>query len=412
MGNRIEQLQRIGRKALVSAPLLPYALATASLDNGNVVHAEGVDPYPNVPIERFPKDTFAHPMIGGQVPSYGFTPRFPRLELPERTIKGNGQDTNVLMTNGCRTGLDLLTNPQFIGDFLGNDAVRTAQWLRGLQKGDRVTLMDQDNNPVANTFASDDGFAGILTPSDTKPVRYGIRVDRANSAACSEFVETTFGNISAADYQRLLQNPSPAVIDAAKFISSEPAKVNTIDFLPAEQVLRWTDAAGRGFFRPVSLKGEGYTRFAEFSILSSFGFTFRDKGNVGEFFALARGARQVRLDIKTHAPFVNDLRQGQAAPALWLDGMQPGTKLQIHDRGGVVLAEARGDDAGFGGIELPAFDAQFIITLDIPVAESPQDIRIQMGPARPADLAKDSTVKLAGVSSRFLDIVSRLPVPK
>lgn len=342
--------------------------------------------------------------------SYGVTLRDPFLSGASLV---SGEYGELFLHGASDVGLDVKINTKFLNDYIG-DGARAAIWLK-TGKNDFIYLMNDKNEPVTVVAADDTGFAGILMPNAN--IEFGFRVQRKSGAA--EPIKVSFSNLSKEDAQKDLQT---GVIDVAKVLKvnevelpkrQEAAPVEqkpkTVEFLSEPKLLKWENAEGKGFFRPLSVKGEGYTSFIQFSIPESPRksggtpvYSFKDKGEVGKFYALSRRAAQVRIDLKTFAPFVEHVKQGKIAPALWLGGLQPETRMLVHDIGGNVLAEARADGAGFGGIELPQYDAQLIITLNFPYPDSPSDVEFQMGPAEQVHLDKPSTVKLAGTDSSRL----------
>jgi hypothetical protein len=427
--------EQLSRRTLLKAAVAGAALK--AVEGPLRAFAQEADPVKNRKISEAQKNEWFHPMTeDGKVWSYGVVLRDPALQGAGIQNQGYG---SIALTGAGDVGVDVTTNDKYLGDYRGNGA-RAAMWLQTGPK-DQVYLMDVNNQPVALVAADEKGFAGILMPDAS--TQFGLRVRRTSGAA--DAVKVNFGNLSKEDAGKPRH---PSVIDASEKLAAQaqpaapvaeapapapvveqpapqaPAPVEqpapqpaaqpersatVIDFLPTKQVKKWQDAEGAGFFRPLSANGEGYSPFTEFAVIGvphnqdgSPKYAFRDRGNVGEFFALVRGAGQVRLDVKTHGPFANHIQQGQAAPAFWLSDMQPQTRIRLSDIGGNVLAEAVSDDAGFGGIQLPATDAQFIITLDIPHPESPVDIRIQEGPANQDALNKPSTLKLNGVDSARL----------
>lgn len=381
IGPFIKGLERTARIA---------GVATAIASPG-VAHADHDGETRNVGINKALDYGYFHPMTGDQVWSYGIQLRNPLLA--GAGIFETGRVGEVVLTGAGDVGVDVKIDPKFLADYRGSGA-RVAAWFK-TGPGDRVVLMDQGNGrngPVFHVVADGGGFAGMLLPDSE--AQMGIRVVRISGSSAP--IQVIFGNLSQEDAAKPRH---PSVIDAQEHLKFTPQVAEPVEFLPEGQVLRWDQTEGRGFFRPISAAGEGYSKFVEFSINNvphnpdgSPKYAFRDKGRVGEFFALVRGANQVRLDLRTNGPWVEDIRQHQAAPAIWIAGAQPKTKIQIHDAGGRVIAEAWVDDAGFGGVKLPTND-QFIITLDIPFPGLAHDIQFQLGPARQADLEKSSTAR-------------------
>lgn len=392
MINRYEREPKLIKAArIIGAGLqaLPYLLGTAS-----VAHADHDGVTRNQDISDVKAFEYFHPMSGDQVWSYGVQLRNPLLG--GAGMEDTAQVGEVRLTGAVDVGLDLRTDPSYIRDYVG-DGANPAIWFRG-RANQQLLVLDQSNsrNDVVGEVVTDDtGFGGAALSNEAQQL--GFR--QVNSTANAEPVIVTIGNISFPDLTKI---PNSNVYDARNIrgqVVSAPAAVvesaEAFGFLPEEQVLNWADGEGKGFFRPLSLNGEGYSKFIEVQTNSTSLYAFRDKGNVGEVFAQVRGAGQVRLDFKTHEPYVEDIRQsdqGGLEPAIWVSKAQPNTLIQVHGVGGEVLYQSRTDGAGEGGARLPR-DGQYVLTLDIPFPNNHGDIQLRLGKADQAALNKPSTAK-------------------
>ncbi len=396
--------------------------------------ASADDDLKNFRVGEAPQYTWFHPMTidaktgETKVWSYGIILRDP--QLPGAALADAGEYGNITLTGAGTTGVDVTIGKE-LDQYKWNGAARAAIWGNA-GKGDRVYLMDNQNLPATVFNADDKGNFGILLP-ETPGTQFGVRVERVTGA---EAVRINFGSLSQEDAKKpleknvidavkFLQNPttpapavrpapvvlSPVETPAAPTVVAQPAEApkpaatpvpvaeapKTVDFLPAEQIMAWTDAEGKGFFRPTN-----WSKFVHYSLANAPRntdgtpkFSFRDKGNVGEFFALVRGAKQVRLDIQSDINYANDARQGKDGAAFWLDNLPQGAVLRICDMNGKVLSEAKADNSGFGGIQLPTNKSEaYILLVDFVNDGTVADVRFQMGPATNADLAKPSTARL------------------
>lgn len=402
---------------LVGASLLA---ATLTQLETRAVYGQGTeDGLPNISIDRLPRRQFAHPTTekedGEEVWSYGFSLRHPDLE--GMSVRGTGNVGEILLT-GCSTGIDLAATARFLGDYRGS-GVRSAAWIQAAA-GDVITVLDGENLPYGQTAADENGFAGVLVPSETEDSQFAVRVHRVDPANCNKAVKVTLGNLSQEDAAK----PGPSVIDAATgqtgpFSSPAPEAIpptptpaptprvieQAPPFLAELPVSTFAEAPADTFFLAKSSQGVGWTHTLEFALPNKVpGVFYTDKGNVGEMFVLTRdGATNFDLYFRVNPLFINDLKQGaENRAAIWIK-TQPGALIQLLDAdrqvvtqrgadGKVTQVEVRADGAGFGGFILPENQAVLGMRVVMANAKINADTQIQLGPEKPVDRGKPSTL--------------------
>lgn len=375
------------------------------------------DPIRNTEINSAQPGEWIHPMKEGEPWDYSSAIRIPGL--PNAGVFSGEGLGKLKLTGTSDVGIDVLTNPNYMRAHIGENGATAAIWVRNAAFGDRLVLLNENNQPVGAVNVGQDGFAGILYPEDSlsNAHQFGLRIVRTPGTA--GVIDLEFGSISKEDFADPVKRNHPSVIDAQNpsIAANVLPAAAVVEQTPAQSVegtpiARIDKAPKDVFFQP-----EGWSRAVQLMIPSwNQGVVYSSAG-VGQLNARTiaeMGGKEVILVLRCDPKFMTDYQEGRPEnrPAMWAhitpvragDPTQEGSQIQLLDQNlnpitlpiaGVTARAAIAvvDGNGFGGVVLPPTEPAIIKLRFLPQRpEFSVNVGLNFGAERPEDRGKSSTL--------------------
>ena len=286
-----------------------------------------------------------------------------------------------LHITGTAPEIAVQPNPKHLQDFRGN-GVRAAAWITA-QPREVIALLSIDRTLVATVQADDKGFAGVLIP-DTK-AEFILAAGTATTYTSDKPFIVRFGKLDA--YTHPLH---PSVVDAGNPDPISRLSVASVDQAPLDS----------SFFRPHS-RGIYWSNAINLALPErSAGVEYIARDETGQFGISSVNQSTVDVYMRVNAAYLDSYRDikdlANTHPTVWVSSSRAGTKIELLHVNRQVIpgASTLTDGVGQGGVRLPLVNTDTGIRITFPpkIAGIAQVVDLNIGPERPADRNKPSTL--------------------